>query len=306
MSVRTFPMSFGDVPLLADPTVGIRSGTEWELTADGKFRAVAGTSFRRSLSLARQRYARLGLRAAVATVATTAVPGFTGRIEQIFGRPTLTQLQRSGPFTDSAREIVQRSIGFDDQGWDEVEEEFSSVERDLIDRRGSVDLSYPVDFAVERQTSLLLYGATRLLKPRCIVETGVADGVSSFFFLAALKQNGSGELHSVDIAPDVGVLADETAQWHLHVFDLDTVDDQIAALFTRESPIDLFFHDSDHSFLGQLFEYETFLAHASNDALLISDDVDVSYGFDTFCKRHEMRPEYLFDGKRKTVGVVRL
>jgi predicted O-methyltransferase YrrM len=267
---------------------------------------VAETSLRSGVKRARQRYRRLGLRAAMATVATDAMPGVIRRLQQIVGRPTLTQMQRTGPFTTSAREIARATMGVNDGRWNQIQKEFGALERTLTDRRDRLIRTFPEDFAVERETSLLLYGSTRLLKPRRILETGVADGVSTFFFLAALKENGSGHLHSVDISPNVGVLVERTPQWHLHIFDVGTIDDELAALFAREAPIDLFFHDSDHTFLAQLFEYETFLVHASNAALLISDDVDVSYGFDTFCRRHEMRPNYLFDAMRKTVGVVRV
>jgi len=43
-----------------------------------------------------------------------------------------------------------------------------------------------------------LYFITRYIKPECIVETGVAAGFSSYSFLAAIKKNGIGKLHSSD------------------------------------------------------------------------------------------------------------
>lgn len=45
----------------------------------------------------------------------------------------------------------------------------------------------------------LLYVLARELKPEVIVETGVASGVSTLFFLQALEDNGSGKLYSVDL-----------------------------------------------------------------------------------------------------------
>ena len=50
---------------------------------------------------------------------------------------------------------------------------------------------------------------------RVMVETAVADGASSFVLLAALRKNGRGELHSLDIASDVGALVDNRDSWHL-------------------------------------------------------------------------------------------
>jgi predicted O-methyltransferase YrrM len=242
----------------------------------------------------------------MATVAMAAVPELTRRLVQIVGRPTLTQLQRTGPFTTSSRELVEATLTLKDQEWEKLQEEFNEVESNLTDRQAKLRMAYPTDFPVERETRLLLYASTRLLRPRHVLETGVADGVSTFFILAALQRTGRGQLDSVDIAPNVGILVEPSPQWRLHIWDVDAVFGRLAALFAREAPIDLFFHDSDHLFLPQLFEYETFLANAADRALLISDDVDVSYAFDTFCTRHEMKPKYLFDAGRKTIGVIRL
>jgi hypothetical protein len=44
------------------------------------------------------------------------------------------------------------------------------------------------------------YAAIRARKPSCVVETGNADGVSSSYFLPALRKNGKGKLHSIDLA----------------------------------------------------------------------------------------------------------
>jgi hypothetical protein len=44
-----------------------------------------------------------------------------------------------------------------------------------------------------------LYLLTRLLRPAHVVETGVSSGVSSAHFLAALRRNRRGVLHSIDL-----------------------------------------------------------------------------------------------------------
>jgi Methyltransferase domain len=43
-----------------------------------------------------------------------------------------------------------------------------------------------------------LYGLVRLVKPRSLVESGVASGVSSAFMLMGAKANSTGTLHSID------------------------------------------------------------------------------------------------------------
>ncbi len=43
-----------------------------------------------------------------------------------------------------------------------------------------------------------LYALVRILRPAHVIETGVSSGVSSAHFLAALRRNGRGTLHSID------------------------------------------------------------------------------------------------------------
>jgi len=46
---------------------------------------------------------------------------------------------------------------------------------------------------------LVQYAAIRSLRPEVVVETGVANGVSTAYLLLALDQNGKGILHSIEI-----------------------------------------------------------------------------------------------------------
>ncbi|MDN5698624.1 MAG: class I SAM-dependent methyltransferase [Rubrobacter sp.] len=75
------------------------------------------------------------------------------------------------------------------------------------------------------------YLLCRLRKPEAVVETGVAHGVSSAFLLAALRVNGGGELHSVDLPPlrrDAAVLGRRGSRWRGH--------ERLAALPGGEPP----------------------------------------------------------------------
>ena len=49
----------------------------------------------------------------------------------------------------------------------------------------------------------ILYGLVRALKPDYVIETGVAAGVSTSFFGAALIENGRGRLFSVELPQEV-------------------------------------------------------------------------------------------------------
>lgn len=265
---------------------------------------MTGDSLLRAIETARARVPYLGRMAAVATVLLESAPRLTQKAEILLGRPSLHEIRQWGNFMETAHDVLKEIVPFDDKDWDRYEAEFLLVEKKLKERR-TVQLAYPDTFAVERETSLLLYCTTRLLQPQCIVETGVADGASSFVFLEALRANGSGTLHSLDISDNVGALVDNRDGWDLTICNVKRVESALSALIGRIAPVELFFHDADHRFLPQLCEYETFAAHAPPGAILLSDDVDSSYAFRVFCERRRFQPSYLFD-TRKVAGLVRL
>lgn len=54
------------------------------------------------------------------------------------------------------------------------------------------------------EEAISVYSLVLHIKPEIVVETGVSDGMSSFFILSALKENQKGNLYSIDL-PDVGM-----------------------------------------------------------------------------------------------------
>ena len=73
-------------------------------------------------------------------------------------------------------------------------------------RAGGKGDTKPAPRAFNGGTMLLILAGranrpTRHLKPRKVVETGVAHGVTSRFILEALKRNGQGHLWSIDLPP---------------------------------------------------------------------------------------------------------
>lgn len=59
--------------------------------------------------------------------------------------------------------------------------------------------------SISIELGLLLYVLARALKPEVVVETGVANGISSSFILKALDENARGRLCSVDLHCREGV-----------------------------------------------------------------------------------------------------
>jgi hypothetical protein len=166
-------------------------------------------------------------------------------------------------------------------------------------------LAYPVNWAVEEQSAFTLYGLVRALKPQTVVETGVANGHSSFVILSALKTNGRGKLVSIDIWNDVGrlVTAEEGENWDLRLLSRPGARDELRAVLQSVAPVDLFIHDSEHLYAWQMTEYRAAAAVLSRRGILVSDDIDSSYAFWDFCRARGLKPAVLIDD-RKALGLV--
>lgn len=182
---------------------------------------------------------------------------------------------------------------------------YAEVAQDLVRRYQAAMLPRAETYALETASSLVLYNLVRHLAPEVVVETGVANGHSTYVILRALEANGSGVLHSTDISADVGQLVDQglRSRWQLHVLDASEPEVGLRRLLQGLGPIDLFLHDGDHRYLSQMFEYRVATAHARPGALLLSDDIDANHAFIDFCREIGARPVLLVE-PRKVFGAV--
>jgi hypothetical protein len=140
---------------------------------------------------------------------------------------------------------------------------------------------------------LLQYMAIRAFQPETVVETGVANGVSSAHILLALQKNGRGILHSVGLndpqfLPDgkpLGWIVPESlkSRWNLLIGDSRGL---LPSLLANLGTIDVFIHDSLHTYDHMLWEYRTAFTHLRPGGLLFSDDAAWNSAFPQFC--HEV------------------
>jgi len=139
-----------------------------------------------------------------------------------------------------------------------------------------------------------IYVVIRALKPNIIVETGVANGASSFYILLALKKNNKGHLFSVDFPnldptsmipknKEVGWLVPQILRerWTLI---LGKVEEKLTDLLDKLGAIDVFYHDSLHTYEHMMFEFKTAWRKLIKGGLLISDNIDLNNAFIDFCK----------------------
>lgn len=155
--------------------------------------------------------------------------------------------------------------------------------------------------------SQILYFLVRKLKPKIVVETGVAAGESTGYILQALKDNGFGKLYSIDLPfqwyiygnhklhldslpagkmPGFLVPANLKANWQLI---LGNTYDKLPALLQKLGEINIFIHDSEHSDKTMTFEYETCWPYIKKNGLLVSDDISYTKAFEKFTNKIKAR-----------------
>lgn len=156
--------------------------------------------------------------------------------------------------------------------------------------------------------SEFLYMIVRIRKPRIVFETGVFDGRSSAVILSALSANRQGALVSVDLPateviegstdsmPDTTLPTNFQPGWAVpdylrQRYKLVLGDSKrlLPRLFVEYPEIDIFFHDSLHTFEHQYFEYTLSWPHLSSSGLLLSDDIFWSSAFYKFSKQKHKR-----------------
>lgn len=163
---------------------------------------------------------------------------------------------------------------------------------------------------------LMLYLLVRKYRPAVVVETGVAQGLSSAFILSAMLENGMGHLYSIDLparmagqnteskqsdpmfklsdgqthAPyEVGYIVPDYLRdrWTLILDDARQV---LPSLLQKLKTIDVFYHDSLHTYEHMKFEFETAWPYLKQGGLLLSDDVLWNNAYHEICKQHKKKP----------------
>jgi predicted O-methyltransferase YrrM len=137
---------------------------------------------------------------------------------------------------------------------------------------------------------IIPYYLVRLHKPRIVVETGVWSGKSSWSILQALNDNQDGKLFSVDIGvkvfgsnrlpvSEIGGFVPNALRdrWDLIIGDSKL---ELPKLLNAIGSIDMFQHDSDHSYEYMQFEYRTALKALHVGGIISSDDVNQNSAFD--------------------------
>ncbi len=172
------------------------------------------------------------------------------------------------------------------------------------------DPGMTIKWSATSELAATTYVLIKLLRPDVVVETGVGAGVSSWTILHAMEENGSGRLVSIDLPtpntellPEVGYLVPEKLR---HRWSLRTgPSQQLLPNTLRElGKIDIFLHDSRHSYSNQLREYQTVWPFIDTNGLLVSDDVSNDALYDA-SRSWRREPTIIGQSKESPIGLVR-
>ncbi len=167
---------------------------------------------------------------------------------------------------------------------------------------------------------VMLYILCRVLKPKMIVETGVGSGMSTSYILKSLADNGLGKLYSIDLPLEewrnrpgwggvlipsgrkIGWLVPEELKdkW---TFVPGSSTDRLKPLLDELGSIQIFLHDSAHTYENMIFEYETAWPFLADKGVLVSDDIDFNAAFQDFSTRIEI--EIFKTNKASNIGMLR-
>lgn len=162
-----------------------------------------------------------------------------------------------------------------------------------------------------------LYSFIREAKPEVVVETGVCNGYSTAHILKALEDNGSGELYSIDLLEKPGdpnpeisdvkggavIPPNKESGWlvpnnleNRWTFIEGNSNYELPKLIEKLDNVDIFLHDSDHSYQTMMLEYCVAWTKLSEKGAIISDDILWNTAFSDFCDGKDTEKYILGDG----------
>lgn len=160
------------------------------------------------------------------------------------------------------------------------EDPIKNITKRVMDKFNNPDENFVSGyFDGDLDLARISYVLCRVTQPQIVVETGVANGVTSAFILEALRANGKGSLHSVDLPPlavyggkEVGLMvpADLRDSWDLNYGTSRRV---LPVLLRRLGSIDMFIHDSLHSYHNVKRELKLITPYLSESGVVVVDNI---------------------------------
>jgi predicted O-methyltransferase YrrM len=157
---------------------------------------------------------------------------------------------------------------------------------------------YPNFYNTKSGTTSLLGLLIQEVQPKIVLETGVANAVSTRKILQSFSDSGlpNAQLYSCDI--DKRVATQDLINNPQFNFRLIRSKRDFANLVSGLECLVLFYHDSDHAYYHQMYEYSEVWKKLRSGGLLVSDDINWSNAFLDFCKKVARTPYILSDTEK--------
>jgi predicted O-methyltransferase YrrM len=190
--------------------------------------------------------------------------------------------------------------------------------REHIERRKRELIAEPSSFEPSHNgtetLANLCYAICRAVRPRVVVETGVAHGVTSAYILQALSENEQGALFSIDLPPlgsksaaYTGCFVPEElrSRWSLHIGSARKLLPEIFALAGAPT---LFVHDSLHTYAHMKWELSHAMAVLRPGGVLIADDIEGNRAFEEAARASRVASSFAIrqSGKEAVCGAIRM
>ena len=147
-----------------------------------------------------------------------------------------------------------------------------------------------------------LFIVVRAVKPNIMIETGSFDGLSTAVILLAMEKNNKGTLFTIDL-PNPRLPCDIKAEsaWIVPNYLRNRLElkvgkssEHLESIIKQIGEVDLFYHDSWHTYHTMMFEYQTIWPALSLGGLLMSEYLpNLNNAFKDFIKDKENTPTIL-------------
>ena len=170
---------------------------------------------------------------------------------------------------------------------------------------------YPINYSINSDSRKFLYHLCKASKPKKIVETGVAYGISSTYILKALEDNEFGMLYSIDSVfrpwqteKMIGSVIPNKLRdrWKLI---LGKSTEKLKNLLNELSDVDIFIHDSSHTYDNMMFEFDIALEKINKNGIIVSDDILSNDAFYDFTKKKNLENYVIKVQENSGLGIIK-
>lgn len=202
-----------------------------------------------------------------------------------------TLMKRKIDWNNIENDRINAINGIFDTDKDEIHKYVEEAMKISIENENNIGHYNGLGSPMGRTDRITLYCLVRIFKPKICIETGTAAGASSIYILSAMELNNVGLLFSIDFSDNkykIGNLIPNELRHRLQLFYGDSLS-IIPDLTSKYTHIDLFLHDSKHTYHHMMAEYKLANNALSPIGVLCSHDVLFTNAWEHFVKRYKIQ-----------------